>query len=318
MGLYAVRHPRLNSIGNSRNSRSGVSGETTPSSRVWHEKAKLLFIITTRGHHRERYIGTGQRYTTMLRFSRILGPISPRFLLRQAPITTRPWLARSLQTTYVQHKLFGGHKKHADPLSKSTTTVNPAPVETAQDDPLKSSSSQSPLPAEGPTEHDFKTHPILKRVPKFLRNYTAKFVNAPFSHLVAFIVLHELTAVIPLIGIWYYLHQHPGFIPLDLPQWALTKGAKVIDSAMGQFDWSFNTSDKLSVIMEGAYAFTIVKLFLPVRVVISLWGMPWFAKWFVLPITNLFGNWKKLRRAKKEGKPVDARIKTKQVDKPRL
>ena len=87
---------------------------------------------------------------------------------------------------------------------------------------------------------------------------------------------------------------------------------------MGQFDWSFNTSDKLAVIMEGAYAFTIVKLFLPVRVIISLWGMPWFAKWFVLPITNLFSNWKKLRKAKGEVKSVDSKVKTKQIDKPRL
>lgn len=250
----------------------------------------------------------------MIRFHRILTNTSPSVFLRQTPRTTRPLLIRSFQTSSIQYKLFGGHKKHTEPISKPIPTVKD--VESAQDDLINP--SLSTLPTGGPTEHDFKTHPILKRVPKFLRNYTAKFVNAPFSHLIAFVVLHELTAIVPLIGIWYYLHQHPGFIPLDLPQWALTKGAKVIDSAMGQFDWSFNTSDKLSVIMEGAYAFTIVKLFLPVRVVISLWGMPWFAKWFVLPITNLFSNWKKLRKAKKEVKPVDSKIKPKHVEKPRL
>lgn len=252
----------------------------------------------------------------MLRFHRILITSSPHVLLRLAPITTRPLLIRSFQTSPIQCKLFRGHKKHTEPFTKPEPTIKSQPTGSTQDDLLKISLSTPP--AGGPTEHDFKTHPILKRVPKFLRNYTAKFVNAPFSHLIAFIVLHEITAIVPLIGIWYYLHQHPGFIPLDLPQWALTKGAKVIDSAMGQFDWSFNTSDKLSVIMEGAYAFTIVKLFLPVRVIVSLWGMPWFAKWFVLPVTNLFSNWKKLRKAKAEVKPVEGKMKTKQVDKPRL
>ncbi|KAI5953913.1 hypothetical protein CANMA_004752 [Candida margitis] len=252
----------------------------------------------------------------MLRFHCIFTKASRQALLRQSPIITKPLLIRSFQTSSTQYKLFTGHKKHAEPITKPNTTINPKSVGATDEDPLKGSSST--LPNSGPTEHDFKTHPILKRVPKFLRNYTAKFVNAPLSHLIAFVVLHEITAIVPLIGIWYYLHQHPGFIPLDLPQWALTKGAKVIDSAMGQFDWSFNTSDKLSVIMEGAYAFTIVKLFLPLRIIISLWGMPWFAKWFVLPITNLFGNWKKLRKVKTEVKPIDAKIKTKQVDKPRL
>lgn len=260
-----------------------------------------------------------QRITTtgqMFRFHRMVAIASPRVSLRQIPIVSRPMLTRSFQTSSIQYKLFGGHKKHAEHVTSQSSSIKPLTIETTQDDQLKV--SQSTLPAGGPTEHDFKTHPILKRVPKFLRNYTAKFVNAPFSHLIAFIVLHEITAIVPLIGIWYYLHQHPGFIPLDLPQWALTKGAKVIDSAMGQFDWSFNTSDKLAVIMEGAYAFTIVKLFLPVRVIISLWGMPWFAKWFVLPITNLFSNWKKLRKAKGEVKSVDSKVKTKQIDKPRL
>ncbi|KAI3403631.2 hypothetical protein KGF56_003558 [Candida oxycetoniae] len=184
--------------------------------------------------------------------------------------------------------------------------------------PVSPAGSASPVSPAGPTEQDFKTHPILKRVPKFLHNYASQFINAPFSNLVAFIILHELTAIIPLFGIWYYLHNHPGLIPLDLPQWALTKGAKVLDSLLDQFNWNINSSDKIALLMEGAYSFTIVKLLLPVRVIISLSGMPLFAKLFVLPITNLFRNLKELRRVKQERKLERKKMEVKRVDKPRL
>ncbi|CAI5756432.1 unnamed protein product [Candida verbasci] len=172
----------------------------------------------------------------------------------------------------------------------------------------------------GPSDLDFKTHPILKRIPKFMQNYSLKFINAPFSNLLSFIIVHELTAIIPLVGIWYYLHQHPGLIPIDLPTWALEKGGKVLDKVVSQYFTDFDSSSKINFIMEGAYAFTIVKFFLPLRILVSLWAMPHFAKWAILPITNIFKNFKELRRLKKikrEKKGLDE-VKTKSVDKPKL
>lgn len=158
-------------------------------------------------------------------------------------------------------------------------------------------------------------HPILKRIPKFLRPYTTQFIHAPVSHVTAFLILHELTAIVPLIGIWYALHNYHDALmvsTVDLPTWALEKGTKIIDSAMESWDWGkYSLSDKIKFITEGAYAYVIVKALLPVRLVISILGMPWFAKWFVLPFTRMFG--KLFERAPKKQEPAP-----KAIQKPRL
>lgn len=150
---------------------------------------------------------------------------------------------------------------------------------------------------------------IIKAIPKFLHPYTTRFVNAPFSHVTAFLILHELTAIVPLVSIWYVLHKYHISIPLDLPSWAIDKGTKIIDSSLASFDFSgFTINDKFNFIMEGAYSYVIVKFLLPVRLIFSLSLMPWFAKTFVIPFTTIF----------KKKKPEKENLKLKKVDKPRL
>ena len=56
---------------------------------------------------------------------------------------------------------------------------------------------------------------INSRLPKFLRGYTAPLVNAPLSHILAFLVLHELTAVVPLFalaGTFHYTKWLPSLL----------------------------------------------------------------------------------------------------------
>ncbi|KAI5964641.1 uncharacterized protein KGF55_001710 [Candida pseudojiufengensis] len=240
-------------------------------------------------------------------------------LIRPSITSSFRTTSRQFKSSTIQLKLFGKSKHESKPIVNNhiNSVTQPDANSTTIEQPT---SARDDTQQKGVTEQDFKTHPILKRVPKFLRNYASKFVNAPFSHLIAFIVLHEMTAIVPLFGIWYYLHQHPGYIPLDLPQWAISKGAKVMDSMMGKIDWNLNTADKFSVIVEGAYAFTIVKFLLPIRIVISLYFMPWFARWFVLPITNLFKNMREIRKTKKLQKKSKGlnESELKKIDKPRL
>lgn len=159
---------------------------------------------------------------------------------------------------------------------------------------------------------DLPKHPILDRIPRFLRRYAGRFINAPVSHVSAFLILHELTAIMPLIGIWYFLHHNHDMIPtMDLPSWALEKGTKVIDKSMEKFDFSdYSLHDKAQIIVEGAYAYVVVKALFPVRLGFSLALMPLFAKWVILPITRLFG-----RKQEVEEKPA---VKLKKVEKPRL
>ena len=56
---------------------------------------------------------------------------------------------------------------------------------------------------------------ITSRLPKFLQRYTAPLINAPLTHISAFLLLHELTAVVPLFGLaatFHYTRWMPPFI----------------------------------------------------------------------------------------------------------
>lgn len=56
---------------------------------------------------------------------------------------------------------------------------------------------------------------ITSRLPKFLQGYTTPLINAPLTHISAFLLLHELTAVIPLLGLaatFHYTRWMPPFI----------------------------------------------------------------------------------------------------------
>lgn len=161
---------------------------------------------------------------------------------------------------------------------------------------------------------------ILNMVPHFLRPYTVNFIKNPVMNLSAFLILHELTALIPLIGLWYLFHKYQFLIPMDLPQWAIDKGTKILDSAMESFDFKgYSIHDKVKLIMEGAYSYVIVKALLPVRVVISFWLTPFFAKWIINPVTKVFrrggkkGDNNKITGLDKAPEPA-----TKKVNRPRL
>ncbi|GEQ66462.1 hypothetical protein JCM33374_g125 [Metschnikowia sp. JCM 33374] len=164
-----------------------------------------------------------------------------------------------------------------------------------------SAASPSPAPLSKPVQgntpptgdkYKYDKHPILKRIPRFIRPYTTQFITAPVSHVSAFVILHEITAIVPLIGIWYVLHQYHDTLmvsALDLPSWALEKGTKTIDKVMQDYDFgNYSISEKIQFIKEGAYAYVIVKSLFPFRLAVSILGMPWFAKWFVLPFTKFF------------------------------
>ena len=164
-------------------------------------------------------------------------------------------------------------------------------------------------------------HPILKRMPKFMLPYTKNFIHAPVSHVTAFLILHELSAIVPLVGIWYVFHKYQWSIPLDLPSWAIDKGTHIIDKSMAQFDFrNFSFQEKANFIMEGAYAYVIVKGLFPVRIIFSVLFMPWFAKYFVIPFTRIFSFRKKKQPKVPEIEPKQegSEITQKKVTKPRL
>lgn len=56
---------------------------------------------------------------------------------------------------------------------------------------------------------------ITSKLPKFLQRYTTPLITAPITHISAFLLLHELTAVVPLFGLaatFHYTQWMPPFI----------------------------------------------------------------------------------------------------------
>ena len=56
---------------------------------------------------------------------------------------------------------------------------------------------------------------IHAKVPSFLRPYTAKLVNAPVTHLTSFLILHEITAILPICGLAAVFHS-TDWVPASL------------------------------------------------------------------------------------------------------
>jgi len=95
----------------------------------------------------------------------------------------------------------------------------------------KTPSSLKDVNLESP---EYQNHPIIKRLPNSMKKYGKRFVNAPVSHLTAFVILHELTALVPFLGLWYAFHNF-GFLPADIPSWVLLKGSSVIETIVSCF-----------------------------------------------------------------------------------
>ncbi|CAO2647062.1 Nn.00g079840.m01.CDS01 [Neocucurbitaria sp. VM-36] len=61
------------------------------------------------------------------------------------------------------------------------------------------------LPKPPPTSQS-RIERFNRRLPEFLHKYTNALANAPLSHITSFLLLHELTAIIPLFGLAGYFH----------------------------------------------------------------------------------------------------------------
>ena len=47
---------------------------------------------------------------------------------------------------------------------------------------------------------------LQRRLPRFVQPYTERVFNAPGSHVISFFILHEITAVVPLVGLAMLFH----------------------------------------------------------------------------------------------------------------
>lgn len=209
-------------------------------------------------------------------------------------------------------------------------------------------------PHAGTADAASKVDRVSSRLPKFLRSYIDPLRNAPVSHISAFLILHELTAVLPLFGLFGLFHYTNWLPPLtegvvfkagveragrffrrrgwlgreeqlaaeqaaeagtarddversreprkslfsrnnggDTSDEVEEKKGVIVRQFEGKGDgrdvrakWWNRGETGTRIIIEFATAYTITKLLLPARIVLSVWGTPWFARWTVVPVMN--------------------------------
>ncbi|CAG8661465.1 5456_t:CDS:2, partial [Acaulospora morrowiae] len=119
---------------------------------------------------------------------------------------------------------------------------------------------------------------------KNLRKYANQFRTKPTSHIVSFLILHELTAIIPIPIIYVFLSTTGIEIPFS--QSVLDEGNEFINRVVVYYGYEpFENGSRVALNLVTSYA--IVKFLLPVRIAICIWLTPWTAERIISPATGL-------------------------------
>lgn len=128
----------------------------------------------------------------------------------------------------------------------------------------------------------------LSKHPRF-SSYFAKLSDAGItSTITSFLILHELTAIAPLFGLWYIFYR------LDLPEQyelplyfteLLNQCGDAMEKLVG--DNYGKDLDHNRLILSGAISYSIVKILYPLRVFFSLWGAPYMGRWILSPFLRI-------------------------------
>lgn len=150
------------------------------------------------------------------------------------------------------------------------------------------------------------------KLPRPLRKYTNGLRNAPVSHVVSFMILHEITAIVPLLGLFALFH-YTNYVPIT---YMMDHFGTYVQSGVARFERYFRrkgwfgfgqegettviiaetdtgaTSQtqagdvmekwhsgdrKYRILVEVALAYAVTKALLPIRIIGSVWATPWFA-----------------------------------------
>jgi ribosome-associated translation inhibitor RaiA len=158
------------------------------------------------------------------------------------------------------------------------------------------------------TPSSSKIDRITSKLPRRLQKYNTGLRNAPVSHVVSFLILHELTAIVPLFALFGLFH-YTTYVPIT---YVTQHFGAYVDAGVSRFERYFKRKEwfgfskdedgkapdsgrddgsekedvmdkwqsgdqKYKIVVEVALAYAITKAFLPVRIIGSVWATPWFA-----------------------------------------
>ncbi|CAG8049816.1 unnamed protein product [Penicillium salamii] len=145
------------------------------------------------------------------------------------------------------------------------------------------------------------------RLPRFLRAYTTPLFGAPVTHITSFLILHEITAILPLFGLvgaFHYGAWMPDLTSKTGESNAFDEGAARFGRWLKKKGWVDEadvdtvtergvTGEKrieragVRLVLEFATAYAITKALMPARLAASVWATPWFARAVFTPTANL-------------------------------
>ncbi|SCV03256.1 LAME_0H08966g1_1 [Lachancea meyersii CBS 8951] len=127
----------------------------------------------------------------------------------------------------------------------------------------------------------------LNEKPKFRAYFDKLAHTSPVSTITSFLILHEITAIVPLFGLWWALYKLNLDEQYNLPVYfkeLLNQCGDSIEKLVDNYDQGF---DRNRLILSGAVSYAIVKVLYPIRVLVSLWAAPFFLKWVLAPFRKL-------------------------------
>ncbi|KAK4203841.1 hypothetical protein QBC40DRAFT_193295 [Triangularia verruculosa] len=162
----------------------------------------------------------------------------------------------------------------------------------------RNTSTNTPIPPPPPpsagaeTKKFSRVEQILSKLPPSLQKYTTSLRSAPTTHVVAFLILHEITAIVPLFGLVGVFH-YGNWLPLDAlgDNQYLKEGVEMFARYFKKKGWlseeeaevqggvleHWRENGRYRLVVEVGLAWAVCKVLLPVRIGVSLWATPWMA-----------------------------------------
>ncbi|TPX34844.1 hypothetical protein SmJEL517_g02616 [Synchytrium microbalum] len=118
------------------------------------------------------------------------------------------------------------------------------------------------------------------------RKYVDAFRDKPASHVIAFAILHEVTALLPLPLVYYTLSYTDIHIPI--PDYLIVEANKRASYLLKMFGMGA-VKDDSKALLDMATSYALVKAAMPLRLGASFLLTPWFARTLIAPITKRLG-----------------------------
>ncbi|CCE62331.1 hypothetical protein TPHA_0C01750 [Tetrapisispora phaffii CBS 4417] len=127
----------------------------------------------------------------------------------------------------------------------------------------------------------------LNSHPNFKNYFDRISQTGTVSTVTGFLLLHELSAIVPLFALWWILYHSNIHDTLVLPE-ILHNLMEYCSDVMNRFVGDkYPDLDRKRIIFTGALSYMTVKVLYPIRILLSLWAAPYFGNLLVSPFRKL-------------------------------